>query len=380
MPSLVRAFASLEARDGDTDYSPLSTGGIVGVAIAGALFVFVSLSIILVCFARRQERRRQLEEQAESRTTGSPSQDGLEDKTPFPRRLRKRSVISTEFDPETVQQWPRISLPVIPPVFSRRPSLNLIPFRDDVHSSPGPSQRSEKERGRELGELRRQSSWIDEDALHGPCMSKPRSKPSLLSLRRKLSFRQPLSNPGLLGSPTLPHAEHKASSAPIERGISQGLPARDKYSSSGTVLYGPRTASAPQTSLTGTQKPPAVMQQARNTDTIAYEAAEQLAGQSRLPDFQRPPRICTSATDLSAILQLTAARLEDGNNSPRRQTMFARSTARSTPQLVRFVYAYNNADDEAASPTRIQKSAPELMIVAELEAADTVPPRGRLPA
>ncbi|KAK8066732.1 hypothetical protein PG997_013479 [Apiospora hydei] len=381
MPSLVRAFASLEARDGDADSSTLSTGGIVGVAIAGALFVFISLSLALVCFARRQERRRQLEEQAESRTTGSPSQDGLEeDKLPFPRRLRKRSIIETEFDPETVQQWHRISLPVIPPVFSRRPSLNLIPFRDDVHSSPGPSQRSEKERGRELSELRRQSSWIDEDALHGPRISKPRSKPSLLSLRRKLSFRQPLSNPGLLGSPTLPHAEHKANPAPVERSIGEALPARDRCPSSGTVLYGPQTASAPQTSSTGTQQPPAVKQQIRNTNTIAYEAAEQLAGQSRLPDFQRPPRICTSTTDLSAILQLTAARLEDGNNSPRRQTMFARSTTRSTQQLVRFVDACINADDEAPSPTRSQKSAPEVMIVAELEAADTVPPKRPTPS
>ncbi|KAK8035650.1 hypothetical protein PG993_010645 [Apiospora rasikravindrae] len=370
MPSLVRTFASIEARNGDADSSTLSTGGIVGVAITGAFVVFVSLSLVLICVARRQERRRrQLEEQAESRTTGTPSQDGLEDQSPFPRRLRKKSLLDSEFDPEPMQQWHRISLPVIPPVFSRRPSLNLAPFRDDVHSSAGQSQRSEKDRGRELRELRRTSSWIDEDALHGPRISKPKSKSSLLSLRRKLSSRQPSSNPGLLGSPTLPHAEHKSMD------IGEALPVLDR---SATVLYRPQTASAPQTSPTGTQQPLTTTQQTRSTNTIAFEAAQQLAGQSRLPDIQRPPRICTSTTELSSILQLMAARLEDGNRSPRRQTMFSRSTTRSTQQLVRFVDAHNNG--EATSPGRSQNSVPEVMVVTELEAVDTTTQKGPTPS
>ncbi|KAK8040825.1 hypothetical protein PG994_013832 [Apiospora phragmitis] len=372
MPSLVRGFASIEARDGDSGSSTLSTGGIVGVAISGALVVFVVLSLLLVCVARRQARRRRLVEQAGSATIGSPSQDGWEDKSPFPG-----SIFDNEGDLESIQQRHRISLPVIPPVFSRRPSLNLAPFRDDVHSSGGQSQRREKERGRELRELRRKSSWIDEDALHGPRISKPKSKHSLLSLRRKLSARQISSNPALLGSPTLPHAERKAHPGPNESN-GEALPVGgDICLSFGTVLYEPRpapqTVSAPQASPTRTQQPLAAAETTRNTYTIAFEAAQQLAGKSRLPDSQRPPRPCTSATDLSAILQLTAARLQDGNRSARRQTMFARSQ-----QLVRFGDV-QYADGGPVSPAR-KKSAPEVM-VAELEAAEmTSFPKGPTPS
>ncbi|KAK8135766.1 hypothetical protein PG984_003706 [Apiospora sp. TS-2023a] len=372
MPSLVRSLASIGARDEDAGSSTLSTGAIVGVAIAGAFVVFAALSLLLILVARRQSRRRLLAEQAESGTTGPPSQNDSEEKTSFPRRLRKKSILDAEGSPEPIPDWHRISLPIIPPVFSRRPSMNLAPFRD-VHSSGGKSQRSEKERGQELREIRRKSSWIDEDALHGPRISKPRSKHSLLSLRRKLSFRQPSSSSAMLGSPTLPHAEHKPNPGPgpTEGNGTAQTDALTRSSSSGTVLYGPRPApealTVTQPNPPASQEPLAATQTARDTNKIVFEAAHQLAGQSRLPNPQRPTRNCTSATGLSDILHLTAARLQDGNMSSRRQTMFAEITARKSQQLVRF-QGVHIAGSDAASPARSQKSAPE---VVELEATET---------
>ncbi|KAK7911300.1 hypothetical protein PG985_013781 [Apiospora marii] len=374
MPSLGHPLVSIEARDEDAGSTTLSTGGIVGVAIAGAFIVFAALSLLLILVARRQSRRRWLAEQAESGTTGSPSQNGSEEKSPFPRRLRKKSIFDAEGSPEPIPEWHRISLPIIPPVFSRRPSMNLAPFRD-VHSSGGQSQRTEKERGRELREIRRKSSWIDEDALHGPRISKPRSKPSLLSLRRKLSFRQPSANL-ILGSPTLPHAQHKPNPIPTESIGAAQTTTVTRSSSSGTVLYGPRPTpqalSATQPSPPASQEPLAATQTTRATNHIVFEAAHQLAGQSRLPNSQRPPRNCTSATGLSDILQLTATRLQDGNMSARRQTMFAENTATKSQQIVRFEGVYVE-DSDAISPTRSQKSAPE---VVELEAKEMTPRKG----
>lgn len=374
MPSLGHSLALIEARDEYAGSTTLSTGGIVGVAIAGAFVVFAALSLLLVLVARRQSRRRWLAEHAESGTTGPASQNGSEEKSTFPRRLRKKSIFDAEGSPEPIPEWHRISLPIIPPVFSRRPSLNLAPFRD-VHSSGGQSQRTERERGRELLELRRKSSWIDEDALHGPRISKPRSKPSLLSLRRKLSCRQPLTNSTMLGSPTLPHAEHKSNlgTGPEESNSAAQSTAGTRCSSSGTVLYGPRpeppTLSTKQAGPSASQEPLTAMQTERDTNKIVFEAAHQLAGQSRLPNPQRLPRNCTSATGLSDILQLTAARLQDGNMSARRQTMFAESTARKIQQLVRFEGVHIE-DSDAVSPTRSQKSTPD---VVELEAKETSP-------
>ncbi|KAK8112144.1 uncharacterized protein PG998_008601 [Apiospora kogelbergensis] len=365
MPSLIRALGSIEARDEESGSPTLSTGAIIGVAVSGAFVLFVTLSLALICVSRWRGRRRQLAELAESGTT--PSQGDSEDKSPFPRRLRKKSLLDYEGGPEEPDfQWHRISLPIIPP-------MNLAPFRD-VHSSAGKSQRREKERGRELNELRRKSSWIDEDALHGPRISQPKSKRSLSSLRRKLSAKQPLNHPALMGSPTLPHAHYKTDTdhkeSIVETHSTEGL----RCSSSGTVLYrhrpAPPTANTfAQTSTTDLQPPPlAVTKSTKTTSMIAFEAAQQLAGKSRLPETQRPARNCTSATDLSAILQLTATRLQDGNRSPRRQTMFAASAARSSHQVVRFVDVHM-ADSDAGC------CAPA---VAELDAAaETTPQKGR---
>ncbi|KAK8100009.1 hypothetical protein PG999_010383 [Apiospora kogelbergensis] len=242
MPSLIRALGSIEARDEESGSPTLSTGAIIGVAVSGAFVLFVTLSLALICVSRWRGRRRQLAELAESGTT--PSQGDSEDKSPFPRRLRKKSLLDYEGGPEEPDfQWHRISLPIIPPVFSRKPSMNLAPFRD-VHSSAGKSQRREKERGRELNELRRKSSWIDEDALHGPRISQPKSKRSLSSLRRKLSAKQPLNHPALMGSPTLPHAhyktdtDHKESIAPPGATNCQYLRPDEHYRSPAATLGG----------------------------------------------------------------------------------------------------------------------------------------------
>ncbi|KAK8004176.1 Prenyltransferase and squalene oxidase [Apiospora arundinis] len=376
MPRLIRALGSIEARDEESGSPSLSTGAIIGIAISGAFVLFVALSLLLICVSRWQQRRRWLAEQAESGTMGTPSQD---DSSSFPRRLRKKSILDAEGISEPDFSWHRISLPIIPPVFSRKPSMNLAPFRDDVHSSAGQSQRTQKERGRELSDLRRKSSWIDEDALHGPRISKPKSKHSLLPLRRKLSFRQPMNSTTLMGSPTLPHAEHKTDLGPIEStNTAPQAAAGTRCSSSGTVLYGPRPASPTASTLAQTivpipQPPPlAVTQTTKTTHTIAFEAAQQLAGKSRLPETQRPPRNCASATDLSEILQLTAARLQDGRRSPRRQTMFAASTSRTTQQVVRFEEVHM-VDSDALSPVRNQRSAPAVL---ELDAAETSPLKG----
>ncbi|KAK7954585.1 hypothetical protein PG988_015279 [Apiospora saccharicola] len=348
MPSLVHSLASIEARDEDAGSSTLSTGAIVGVAIAGAFIVFAALSLLLILVARRQSRLRRLVEQAESGTTGPPSQNDSEEKSSFPRRLRKKSILDAEGSPEPIPDWHRISLPIIP------------------LSSPD-ARRSERERGRELREIRRKSSWIDEDALHGPRISKPRSKHSLLSLRRKLSFRQPSSSSAMLGSPTLPHAEHKPNPgpSPTEGNGTAQTAALTRSSSSGTVLYGPRPVpqalTVTQPNPPASQEPLVATQTARDTSKIVFEAAH--------PNPQRPIRNCTSATGLSDILQLTAARLQDGNMSYRRQTMFAEITARKSQQLVRFE-GVHITDSDAASPARSQKSAPQ---VVELEATETSP-------
>ncbi|KAI1084195.1 hypothetical protein F5B20DRAFT_593299 [Whalleya microplaca] len=395
-------------------YAPptLSTGAIVGIAIGGAIVIFAALAPLVFYIARRQDRRHAA---AVDTLTGSP----VRAQAGSPRRLRKKSLIAEPtFVPEVVMANPHSSLPVLPPVLSRPGSFTMGSFGGEGsnngkgsgrNSADGRMQRPksrspEKQKGYDVYENRRKTSWIDEDALHGPRIASPKKakrKASWLgtglgrSLSRSLSFRKRAAE--LMASPTLPwpeagfgkptqsnskghpgnaiHDMHKAQTPMAPQPVLQQVAASPRKA------YVHVSVPDPSRSPGYISRPPSnVIHNPRQRNSVALEAAEQLAGGARVPDpftvngpqtpgqVQRPPRMKQHATEteLTEILRMTAERLQDGNRSARRQTMMVPGSGRSREDdyaSLRGEPSYSGA----TSPAKSQKSAPAAIIYSELE-------------
>ncbi|KAF3061170.1 hypothetical protein GL218_03282 [Daldinia childiae] len=168
----------------------LSTGAIAGIAVGGAVLLFAALAPLLLKLARKQDQRRasvfpDVAVESGDTTTNEAG----------PRRLRKKSFIGEQVavmmdkDDEVGMEESR----------SRRSSLNVISpartrpgsfsggdgsARGSVDTQQGQKPRSpDKERGYDMYQHRRKTSWIDEDALHGPTVTSP--KKSKQKHRRK---------------------------------------------------------------------------------------------------------------------------------------------------------------------------------------------------
>lgn len=389
MPSPLQILAfSIEPRSSRSGAgSSISLGAIVGIAIGGSVALFVMLAIPLLRLAKWQDRRKGL--------LGGPEPDAMERDTSerkppqSPRRLQKKRTRGRQHSQAGATQNKHWSLPVLPPLFSRRESLNLGPFSEDGPLTPERSQRREKQRGQALSRMRRQSSWIDEDSLHGPRVCKPpngrnRGRLSWLGnpLRRTLQIKRPLSDTWLFRSPTIPHMEQGIGFADVDEWLrdahqtSYDAPVPDP---SAMRLY--HAALPPSLTMPVPRPPSAVIHNPRQRNTTVLEAAQQLAGNARLPSSQQPPVAKTAVADveLTEILRMTAARLQDGSRSSRRQTTMAitglSKDAMGVPRLCNTATTDSMPGSEAVSPTKSQKSAPAVMMCAELEAIEASPVR-----
>lgn len=425
-------------RDNAASSAVLSRPAIIGIALGGSFVLFLALSHLFITLGRARDRRRLavLQRQAAHAAVGSPvaaldlyeshvSSGGGARKS----RLRKKSLLlfgahsATASDADVNansnnngQGWPvyepaTLLPPVLPPVFSRQQSYDLYPFlpgsapptchdgasttrgRDDEFEREE-SQRLEKQRGRDMYQMRRRSSWIDEDALHGPRVSPKKSgkkqkkqnnegrrkswlmSGSLMPRRLSLKKRRPLSDPVVFGSPTLPHVgprererdrpmsllalPYEMEATSPTRGNSQDSPLKPGQHNTVRIAIPSAVVSAP---ILPVPKPPSAMinnprhrggnSTSNNSSSsvavgVLNDAAQLLAAREGsssaaanttnkilAPIPQRPSVPKHSATDseLSEILRMTTERLQDGKRSSRRQTMLIRSRTDGTETL-----------------------------------------------
>ncbi|KAI1098410.1 hypothetical protein F4804DRAFT_350398 [Jackrogersella minutella] len=399
----------------------LSTGAIAGIAVGGAVLLFAALAAVLIKLAKRQDRRR---------ASNAAFHDVcIETGTNEigPRRLRKKSIVGEQMaahildkeDDDTGREESRSrksSLNVASPARTRQNSYSIGDDSQDIQIQLQKSRSPDKQRGYGVYQHRRKTSWIDEDALHGPTITSPTKTKEkhrrMVSwfdggLSRSLSRLSTRSGMGE-ASPTLPYTEGQAGhqfetpvESPSEREGSQGVhypgytttpsPTRQQQQqiyASPQGAYGPTnlTSSSPGSNNTA-QSPPDIVHNPRYRNQVSFQAAQQLAGTARLPNpinvpqgqgqTPRPPILKHSATDteLTEILRMTAERLQDGHRSARRQTLMMPCTPGRKPHDgsqvhlggVRMDPNYGSPDRGDISPAKSHKSAPATMSYVELE-------------
>ncbi|KAI1215137.1 uncharacterized protein F4807DRAFT_406042, partial [Annulohypoxylon truncatum] len=418
----------------------LSTGAIAGIAIGGAAVLFFVVAGILVKLARRTTRRRK-----SNSAFGNTVESGVVE-VPGPNRLRKRSIIGqvTKYDKDDAndedvlpEESSRSSFTAVSPTRTRQGSLSFIgdesrngSRRGSVETANqsqitlGKSRDPEKQRGYGVYTHRRKTSWIDEDALHGPTITSPQR--TKLKHRRMVSWfdgglsrsLSRLSTRSGMGeiSPTLPCTDTPPGAgqhyeSPVEspaeksaREAQQG--ARFSYTTTPSPnrqqqqqqqmypspqrSYGPTNLVSPGSgSNNPAQSPPDIVHNPRYRNRVSFQAAQQLAGTSRLPapsngqqgQTRGRPILDHSATDteLTEILRMTAERLQDGLRSERRQTLmtpYMPYTPYSTGRPMNgqyyhdgkpIDYSYDPTNSGDVSPVKSHKSAPATMSYAELE-------------
>ncbi|KAI0977057.1 hypothetical protein F4678DRAFT_724 [Xylaria arbuscula] len=438
---------NLASRSG-TAAVTLSSGAIIAITVAGSVFIFLLLvGPLLVYRAKRQDRDREALCRATNLSFAEHGQFVDNEDINRPRRLRKKSVVSegtaypvmkdTDATDEGRGPAKHINLPNLPSVFSGNwrisgSFLGNQAWNDgtgngtngnisetgarsgtDSHDHGVPAYGSpEKHRGYVIQQNRRKTSWIDEDALHGPRVS-PKKNAKRRSnwfpgneltrtLSRHLSFRR-FGAPELARSPTLPYIEpgqEKELEDRAGRGQPEGIlanrktrsienahalsefepeieprfPARQPLQQGGSLNSQPKAKPI----VTAFLSP-------QSHDHMVISAAQQLAGRARVPSMdaaanvQRYSRFQNSNTDaeLQAILRRTAERLEDGSRSARRQTL-ALPTSSSPSQCPDQTRRDSNQEcgcgrdharpgDTTPSPAKSQKSAPAAISYSELE-------------
>ncbi|KAI0835290.1 hypothetical protein F5Y06DRAFT_137627 [Hypoxylon sp. FL0890] len=412
---------------GNQDASPsstpvLSTGAIAGIAIGGAVVLFAALATLLIKLANRQERRRQSVSPSEFPEIAAESGVG-------PKRLRKKSIVGDHVGSALDKEMDETGMEESK---SRRSSLQVSPARtrqgsftmgngsgsgsarNSVDTQMGvqvqKTRSPDKQRGYGMYQHRRKTSWIDEDALHGPTITSPqktkqkhRRRVSWFDggLARSLSRLSTRSGIGEV-SPTLPYTEggerqelDTSADSPGTREGSKSVhfngynttPRSSRHQQQANTspqrTYGPSSiANSNSSSGNPAQSPPDIVHNPRYRSRVSFQAAQQLAGGARLPapinipqgqgQAQRQPILKHSATDteLTEILRMTAERLQDGNRSERRQTLMMPYVPRRLANggvQVRTDLNYEPLDRGEISPAKSHKSAPATMSYAELE-------------
>ncbi|KAI2609231.1 hypothetical protein GGR54DRAFT_651815 [Hypoxylon sp. NC1633] len=414
----------------DADSWTLTTGAIVGIAIGGAALLFSAFAFVLVKVAKRQDRRR-ASTYPESSVESGTVETG-------PKRLRKKSIVADPVSSVVVvdkedkvgreeSRSRHSSVHNTSPAKTRPGSVSRSSFgggsgrgSTDTQQAQGPhqiqnqKQRSpEKQRGYGLYQHRRKTSWIDEDALHGPTVTSP--KKAKQKHRRRVSWfdgglgrsLSRLSTRSGMGeaSPTLPYTEDEGGEGKFETPTTEGVGENDVKEGMPFTGYvaTPRTRpqrqqqgyTSPQKSYVPSpssvssnvaKSPPDIIHNPRYRNQVSFQAAQQLAGAARLPpslgipqpqvhlQAQRHPILKHSATDtdLTEILRMTAERLQDGHRSSRRQTlMVPYHSGRMGDEGRGGYHGYEQGSEPPCSgdvsPVKSHKSAPATLTYAELE-------------
>lgn len=446
---MLASSSLIERQDAAASYSSipssaLSTGAIAGIAVGGAALLFAALAPLLIKLAKRQDQRRARASALSEGVMASHLESGqvIDTDGERPRRLRKKSLVSERatviIDKEDdvgreESHSRRSSMQRTSPARTRAGSTftgtesgrGSVETQGPVHVQKQRSsekQRSpEKQRGYGLYEHRRTSSWIDEDAIHGPTTSPQRQKQKQKrqfswlghGLSRSLSRLSVKSGTtDRMGSPTLPYTETNGEQQNDTNVESPGeRDARDNGShNSGKYTLAPRLSqpqqqpayaspqkqyvpmSLPNPGLGSNnlaKSPPDIIQNPRFRNRVSFQAAHQLAGGARLPapisipqmPAQRKPKLkhSTTDTDLTEILRMTAERLQDGHRSARRQTLMVdyRSGKHTNGAYhgggnMHMTISYEPSSGEV-SPVKSHKSAPATMAYAELEGSPSKP-------
>ncbi|KAK1539036.1 uncharacterized protein CCOS01_00350 [Colletotrichum costaricense] len=306
---------------------------VLAIAIGGGVLLFICLAFFLIALAGRRHRARARARSTTPRTRLDLDSDGGSIRTPSPRprRLTKPKPGEPYADMVEVQgkkQPPHRSLSSI---ISVPRSKSWSVFSSTPSEGAGGQQRG--------GHLRRNNSWIDEDAIHGPRVQ---------SDGRRLSIRDSF----ILRTPTLPDLfGHKGEG--------------DGHFDDECINYSieqPRPVSMP-----AQRGQPLRMPLPR---TASYELAEKLAAAARggppvLPTPQGPvPRPVplqrlrhkTTESDLAEILRSTEERLQLGtptNSRPATRQRAASASAGSSVKTPRGSPTKSQSPIKAQSPIKI---------------------------
>ncbi|KAI3321900.1 hypothetical protein HD806DRAFT_545579 [Xylariaceae sp. AK1471] len=449
---------SISMASSTTPTTTLSSGAIAGITIAGSVLLFLLvIGPLLIQLAKWQDRHRAAACPVSSLSFAEHGHHLAQDRDrDAPRRLQKKTAASERVvdlglgagGSRGGRLVRHLSLPILPPVLSRPGSFNLggpfsggVPGNGGASGSNGQSRADayaggqqgskEKHRGYVIYQNRRKTSWIDEDALHGPRVSPKKSnerKTSWLTgngltrtLSRHFSIRRHRT-PELARSPTLPCTETGQGREFVDgiptklfegRSIANSqrlrefageiemgprFPARQGQEQGGSLMNNSPTIAHVRIVHPGPQRvpiPTAALVNPRCRSNTALDAAQQLAGRARVPSLdvaasgQRYSRMQQSSTDaeLQAILRRTAERLQDGSRSARRQTLMLPASA-SSSRLPDQIRPDTNqecgcgkghmrpGDDTTPSPAKSQKSAPAVMLYSELEGCSPRLPQG----
>ncbi|KAL8371879.1 hypothetical protein RB595_001605 [Gaeumannomyces hyphopodioides] len=313
--------------------SHMSLGVIVGIVVGATLLVSAALGFACVWASRRRSARLQrvalASQQGEPAFMDNGDASSINGPGGSPRKLRKRggSVGSPERGPSPAR---RVSLaPVLPPIFpnssssSRRTSFNWFGLGNSGGGGGGGSEKDR--RGSETSPHRRNSNWIDEDAIHGPKVRKQSGSGGKKSLRDSWPLKM-MAPPTLprLNLPGLPLYSHRQTEDALvisghHEDSTEAVPIRKLPPPPRPVLVIPNRP-APQ------QSPPR---------PFIYEEAEQGrsvvsgdgGGSARRPSTARGRKASTDST-LAEILQSTERRLQEGTMTgvARRNRMVASPT------------------------------------------------------
>ncbi|GAP83942.2 hypothetical protein SAMD00023353_0602920 [Rosellinia necatrix] len=459
-----RTIYSLLSRS-EAPLPSLSSGAIAGISVAGLMLFVLTVAPILIYVAKQHNRRRAAACPVSSLSFAEHGAfTHVEEVSAPPKRLRKRSTASEREtyyctdDTGTAEggggsggggrSARHLLFPTVTPDSARPRGCSFrggypgggvstdgstsgnassdggangtTPCADTCGHGDQTQRSPEKHRGRAICQNRQKTSWIDEDALHGPRISpKKRGKRKgnwlrgnglTRTLSRHLSFGGHRA-PELARSPTLPCTESGqmqslAESGPAKLPESQNVGGAQNTRSElqGDSKIEPRFPVRQPLEHGGSLNPPGMVHtQAANPrlqqvpvsggthpcpqcrNHMAMSAAEQLAGRARVPGVgiaavgQIRPPLQQSHTDaeLLAILRRTAESLQDGNRSTRRQTMMhpALASPSTTQNRVEQGSAqgpengqnYTRSVEVAPSPTKSEKSAPAATLYSELE-------------
>ncbi|KAJ3946867.1 uncharacterized protein N0V96_003243 [Colletotrichum fioriniae] len=158
---------------------------VLAIAIGGGVLLFICLAFFLIALAGRRHRARTRDRSTTPRTRLDLDSDGGSIRTPSPRprRLTKPKPGEPYADMVEVQGKKQPSHRSLSSIISVPRSKSWSVFSSTPSEGAGGQQRG--------GHLRRNNSWIDEDAIHGPRVQ---------SDGRRLSIRDSF----ILRTPTLP--------------------------------------------------------------------------------------------------------------------------------------------------------------------------------